>query len=166
MIDRRWVVSISQLLIGSAIVIAGIQCTGQSGGERDEFLDLTPAERRSELSRRSPEDRVRLFLIASRAEHPRDLGLSDALASSGGAVVPPIVAYLSSERDELSRTYLLEVLEMMSRFGYYDVRANQTAIAAARRTVENITDPRLQSQAEASLREILGVEAREGDRVD
>lgn len=122
----------------------------------EAFVSLPPTERQRELRRRPPSEQVRLFLLATNAEHPRDLGLADALASGGAAVVPAIVTHLKSEENEQDRLYLLEVLGMMTRFGYYDVSSDPNAMEAARRAVASISEPRFRHQAQAALEEILG----------
>lgn len=138
-----------------ASLATAASCDSRTGPRDADFLNLLPAERREQLRGYPPQDQVRLFLIAAKAEHPRDLGLSDALASGGKAVLPAIVAQLKIEEDQIDQLFLLEVLGMMKRFGYYDVASDTDALQAARAAVANISEARLKRQANSALEEIL-----------
>jgi hypothetical protein len=151
-----------QAVVLVIVLLSGL-ATGASCGDGlqpgdEAFVSLPPAERRRELLQRPPGDQVRLFLLVTKAEHPRDLGLADALASGGAAVVPAIVQRLKSDENEQDRLYLLEVLGMMTRFGYYDVSSDPNTVEAARSAVGGISESHLKYRAHAALREILGEE--------
>ena len=153
----RGIVSSLLIFLVGAFAAAAAQCSETVDRKDQEFIALPPAERQNELVRRPPDEQVRLFLLATKAEHRRDLGLADALASSGALVVPAIVIHLKSEEEhDQDRLYLLQVLGMMERFGYYDVSSDPNAVSAAKDAVARIEEPRFKQEAQASLRMILG----------
>jgi hypothetical protein len=148
----RWGCAV--FLLATALV-TGTTCNHERSADASRLLALPPSERPAELKKYPLLEQVELFLTAMYAEHPRDLGLEEALASNGAPMVPVIVERLKSEAKDESQLYLIQVLGTMQQFGYCDVKSQGEVV----RTVEDVIStmkPRFVSRAQVALAQIRG----------
>ena|GEM_PF-2104786 len=143
---RPWL-SIASLLV--ALVAPGCQAA-EPGPDRD-FLRMPMQERDAAIRKYPPERQVDLYLMVMLEQHPPDLGLADAVASSGSRIVPALAKRLAQDNRDIAKLHLIDVFLRMQELGSYPVASDAKTMVLLDKQVAAMKDPQWKAMSSKML---------------
>lgn len=142
------------LFVATVTIVLCFDCRTDEEREHEQFLRLNRIQRREAILKRTPEEQVELFMLVMKRQHPKDLGLAEALASNGSDVVPFLLEHLRMESSPNSKCDLLLVFWIMQFNSFYDVSNDAAVVSELEEQVASIQEDYWQGRGEEYLRDI------------
>lgn len=143
--------------LGVAWFLLAVVASGCRAAEREaekDFLQMPMPERRTAILLYPPEQQVHLYLQAMLVKHPPDLGLADAVASSGSKIVPALSKRLAQDDRDIAKLHLIDVFLRMQDLGYYPVASDSETMTLLEQQVAAMKDPQWKEMSSEMLERI------------